>query len=357
MLQTWYVNSNETPSAAGTTITAWSDAGTTNKRVKITTGGTVTPSSGVFTFTDEGYYLIEASFKIGWDLQSSTNNEIYVQVQISVNSGSTWTTLNEIYGEEHANALVGSNTMIQQTFSGKTNVNIDDASTQRIRFQLVCGSATANTRLIGGASATSLVSWVDFTQAGLPGQIGPQGNTGASGASATRTATIGYFVDLNNGMDGNPLPARMPLSFPLDVPATRIGWPILPEGGGASYNTHANAGANGFLNELQAQRPLGYGTIMPAEGTIKLAGAQWWNGAGGAYEIRAINYSTGVNAIITNTPAVVSATQQGATNLLDPITFLKDHVIGIYVVENDIGQPAPKLTVYGQLYVTLNITP
>ena len=96
---------------------------------------------------------------------------------------------------------------------------------------------------------------------------------------------------------------------------------------------------------------------MPAEGTIKLAGAQWFNGTATAYEIRAINYSTGVNAIIQTTPAAASLTQEGGTNLLDPITFLKDHVIGIYVVENDIGQPAPKLTVYGQLYVTLNVTP
>jgi hypothetical protein len=137
-------------------------------------------------------------------------------------------------------------------------------------------------------------------------------------------------------------------SLPVGSSAGPFGWPILPHGGGSSYN---NYGWYMGSNSGAAFAPVGinYGEYMPQAGRIYGAAVNWAiaSQTNIQYRIYAVNYGslaaflpifpgmdiTASGAIPAAVGGGVIVRSRGSNSVwLDPITFAAGDYIGIYIV-------------------------
>ena len=133
-------------------------------------------------------------------------------------------------------------------------------------------------------------------------------------------------------------------SLAVGVGGAPFGWPILPHGGGASYNNYGwYMGSR--VAPFTGFNPLGinYGEYMPQAGRIYGAAVNWAtaNISRNKYKIYAVNYGPGIYTFpgmeITQSsggiPISGGGNWRGSNRVWDePISFLSGDYIGMYIV-------------------------
>lgn len=140
MLQQWQLTGDFTTNSATLTPFALSTISTqTNAMI----GPSMSHSSGIFTFPKTGLYKVTLDMTV---LTSGASQDNYanVQIQLSTNSGSSFTTLKEVVCGGIQNLASGHN--------GHVFINVTDASTFRVKF--LTASIGAGTVVRGSAASS-----------------------------------------------------------------------------------------------------------------------------------------------------------------------------------------------------------
>jgi len=129
-----------------------------------------------------------------------------------------------------------------------------------------------------------------------------------------------------------------------------FGWPILPHGGGSSYNNYGF-----YMGSSPGNFPargVNYGEYMPQDGTIYGAAVNWatTNTSGALYQIYAVNYGPGVPPTLPfgiNITSSSGASGQiptggpgnwrGSNSVWKKTPFNAGDYIGIYITDSNIN--------------------
>jgi hypothetical protein len=155
----------------------------------------------------------------------------------------------------------------------------------------------------------------------------------------------------------------------ITIPASRIGWPILPHGHGAFYNVFG-----GSINIPTGSNPgpetaagWSYASYLPgnpgSSGRIIACSINYChknlNGpTSGFFNVLVINYSTGQFENVITISATALATANSTQLVLNPaIRIFEGDYIGICVTDptNNSGNPPPQIAIEGTIHFTLDL--
>ena len=132
--------------SAGTVLTNWQDVMTTYTAI----GSNWSQSSGIFSCSATGIYLCHWTLVI----QTTTTEDAYdPNIQISQNSGSSYTTRSRTWGK-----VDNSNNNQADSPSASFMFDVDNTSTFRLRFRESGGNSLANQTTIAGSTSENLTN-------------------------------------------------------------------------------------------------------------------------------------------------------------------------------------------------------
>lgn len=194
--------------------------------------------------------------------------------------------------------------------------------------------------------------------AGAQGATGAQGLQGATGAEGNNFAysTISFFLLIDDVYAIGSPAAMFSTELPVTPNSGVFGWPLLPHGGGSSYNNYAF-----YMGSSPGNFPargVNYGEYMPQDGVIVGAAVNWatTNITGSGYTIYAVNYGPNIAPVLPFGINITSSSLGGqipnggvgnwrGSNSVwdDSQTFSAGDYIGIYITDDRISTPGRQL--------------